>query len=124
MNCPIYNECEDFASEHLQYLRSLDTPEAIVWGNADGSRNSHAWCSDTDKMNETVDRLRKYYPAVLNQSFRDFEDLYDWVYDNIMKDIWVEARVLHYDITLRVAANHTESEKLLPSANYSGCKTR
>lgn len=44
-------------------------------------------------MNETVDRLRKYYPAVLNQSFRDFEDLYDWVYDKIMKDIWVEAIV-------------------------------
>lgn len=114
--CPIYNLCENFASEHLKYLRSLTNPESIVWGNADGTRNDHVWCSETEKLNLTVKRLKVFYPAVLSQSFRDFEDIYTWVYDNIIKGIWVEARVLHYDMALRIAANHKDADKLMPSA--------
>ena len=117
MNCPIFNQCKDFSLTHLSYLRSLNTPEAIVWGNADGTRNGHAWCSETVKKEETVDRLRSHYPSVLSQSFRDFEVLYDWAYDNLMKGIWVEARVLHYDIALRIAANQKDADTLLSSAN-------
>lgn len=116
MNCPIFKVCESFASDHLSYLRTLKTPEAIVWGNANGSRNKHAWCSDTRKMNQTVDKLRAFYPTFLSLSFKNFEDLYDWVFDNIIEGIWVDARVLHYDIALRIAANHQDAYKILPSA--------
>lgn len=116
MNCPVLNHCEKFAKGHLDYLHSLCTPETVVWGNADGSRNDHVWCSRTDKLNQTVDRLKSLYSAVLEMQFDDFEHLYDWVYDNLMKGIWKSARVLHYDIALRIAANHKDAERLLPSA--------
>lgn len=114
--CPITNECLEFNEVHLKYLHSLNTPEAIIWGNADGTRNKHVWSSRTDKLNQTVNRLRTVYPVVLSMPFYDFEHLYEWVFDNLMKGIWVSARVLRYDIALRIAANHVESDKLLPSA--------
>lgn len=116
ITCPIYNLCKNFDLEHLTYLQSLTTPDAIVWGNADGTRNDHVWCSETEKLIQTVERLNDFYPAVLTQAFKDFEDLYSWVYDNIIQGIWVEARVLHYDIALRIAANHKDTDKLMPSA--------
>lgn len=114
--CPIRKQCSHFDVEHLTYLHSLCSPEAVVWGNADGSRNDHVWCSRTDKLNQTVDRLKSFFPLVLEMQFDDFEHLYDWVYDNLMKGIWKSARVLHYDIALRIAANHKDAERLLPSA--------
>lgn len=113
MICPIRSMCRKFNADHLAYLRSLDTLGAVVWGNADGSRNDHVWCSRTDKLNQTVDRLKSLYPAVLEMQFDDFENLYDWVYDNLMKGIWKSARVLHYDISLRIAANHKDAERHL-----------
>lgn len=115
-NCPIINECHELNEVHLRYLHSLRTPEAIVWGNANGSRNDHAWCSSTNKMDQTVERVRAIYPAVLSMSFNDFEHLYMWVFEKLMKGIWVSARVLHYDIALRIAANHVDSDKLMPSS--------
>ena len=33
-----------------------------------------------------------------------------------MREIWVSAKVLNYDIALRLAANHIDAERLLPSA--------
>jgi len=84
-NCPIINEFHKFNKEHLAYLHLLMTPEAIVWGNADGSRNDHVWCSRTDKLNQPVDGLRTFYPTVLEMQFDDFEHLYDWVYDNLFE---------------------------------------
>ena len=44
MSCPIIKECSKLNEEHLAYLHSLTTPEAIVWGNEDGTRNGHAYC--------------------------------------------------------------------------------
>lgn len=44
MSCPITKECSNLNEEHLAYLHSLTTPEAIVWGNEDGTRNGHAYC--------------------------------------------------------------------------------
>ena len=49
-------------------------------------------------------------------SFDSFEALYKWVYENVMREIWVSAKVLNYDIALRLAANHIDTERLLPSA--------
>lgn len=37
MSCPITKECSNLNEEHLTYLHSLTTPEAIVWGNEDGN---------------------------------------------------------------------------------------
>ena len=114
--CPIIKECSQFSKEHLAYLHSLTTPEAIVWGYADGTRNEHAYCLSTQKLNRTVDKLKTVYPNVLRLPFDSFEDLYQWIYENVMKGIWVSAKVLNYDIALRLAANHINAELLLPSA--------
>lgn len=73
MICPIISLCPKFNADHLAYLQYLKTPEAVVWGNADGARNNHVWCSRTDKLNQTVDRLKSYYPAVLEMQFDYFE---------------------------------------------------
>lgn len=116
MNCPITKECSNLNEEHLAYLRSLRTPEAIVWGNNDGTRNGHAYCLKTEKLKRTVDKLKALYPNVLEMPFDSFEELYKWVHENVMREIWVSAKVLNYDIALRLAANHIATERLLPSA--------
>lgn len=67
-------------------------------------------------MNSTVDKLKAVYPNVSRLSFDSFEDLYKWVYENVMREIWVSAKVLNYDIALRIAANHKDTERLMPSA--------
>ena len=67
-------------------------------------------------MNGTVDKLKSFYPNVLRMPFNSFEALYKWVYENVMREIWVSAKVLNYDIALRIAANHIDTERLLPSA--------
>ena len=51
----------------------LKLQRQLYGGNADGSRNNHVWCSRTNKLNQTVDRLKSYYPAVLEMQFDDFE---------------------------------------------------
>lgn len=116
MSCPIIKECSKLNEDHLTYLHSLTTPKAIVWGNEDGTRNKHAYCLKTEKMNRTVDKLKAFYPKVLRMPFDSFEALYTWVYEYVMKEIWVSAKVLNYDIALRIAANHKDRERLLPSA--------
>ena len=116
MSCPITKECSKLNEEHLAYLRSLRTPEAIVWGNNDGTRNGHAYCLKTEKLKRTVDKLKALYPNVLEMSFDSFEALYKWVHENVMREIWVSAKVLNYDIALRLAANHIDAERLSPSA--------
>ena len=68
-------------------------------------------------MNRTVDKLKAVFPNVLRLPFDSFEDLYKWVYENVMREIWVSAKVLNYDIALRIAANHIDTERLLPSSN-------
>lgn len=110
-------ESGELDEEHLAYLRSLTTPEAIVWGNNDGTRNGHAYCLKTEKLNRTVDKLKALYPNVLEMSFDSFEALYKWVHENVMREIWVSAKVLNYDIALRLVANHIATGRLLPSAN-------
>lgn len=67
-------------------------------------------------MNRTVDKLKAFYPNVLRMPFDSFEALYKWVYENVMREIWVSAKELNYDIALRIAANHIDTERLLPSA--------
>ena len=44
MSCPITKEYSKLNEEHLAYLHLLTTPEAIVWGNEDGTRSEHAYC--------------------------------------------------------------------------------
>lgn len=117
MSCPITKEFSKLNEEHLAYLHSLTTPEAIVWGNEDGTRNGHAYCLKTEKLNRTVDKMKAFYPNVLRMPFNSFEALYKWVYENVMREIWVSAKVLNYDIALRIAANHIDTERLLPSSN-------
>lgn len=67
-------------------------------------------------MNRTVDKVKAVYPNVLRLSFDSFEDLYKWVYENVMREIWVSAKVLNYDIALRIAANHKDTGRLMPLA--------
>ena len=64
MSCSIAKECSKLNEDHLAYIHSLTTPEAIVWGNEDGTRNGHAYCPKTEKLNHTVDKLKALYTNV------------------------------------------------------------
>ena len=68
-------------------------------------------------MIRTVNKFKVVYPNVLRMPVDNFKDLYKWVYENVMREIWVSAKALNYDIALRLATNHIDTERLMPSAN-------
>lgn len=103
IQCPAIADCARIRMDHDNELYGYDTPLRVVWGGDNRKCCNHIWCLPHDLLLDTEKVLENRWNDAITLPFSDFESLYAWVGTDILEGIWKEARVLHYDIALRIS---------------------